>query len=501
MRLQCCGQQPLIIQAFRVDSSVRRPSDGPYGQIDKALVDLSDSDARVASHARVHGPLRQAGAVDAVVGVRGQRADHVRGVHVLDREGQVQRLEVRQHRLLQPHSGVGQLLVPSTVHLARALDERVPTALSDHHDGVPLLLHERDAVLKYALGVHVHLRKQANVCVARREHRGHRKVPAVAPHKLHQADAVRVAGGLHVGGVDGVPRLRDGRVEAEGLLHHRNVVVDRAGHPDAGTLVPVLQQGLDQAQQALVRAVPAQHEELLHLPGLERLRHLLGCWKAALAREHSAALGVDVLHQLQAQLGPAPGAHDAREAVPDAVDALHAVFVQRVHDAANDHVLPRAEATARQDHCARPWLCTVPVHALPGARLQRLVVGDAAAGVEAIRRGESLHCPRRVVQVASHLLASRIGPPGCEPRGAVVASGGQADHVELPHLVPLAQDVGGDEVPVLLQLAEAVHDLYPDILQRPRGSVRAAAGGPHVEPRDAGQLREREGGKGSSVQL
>ena len=85
------------------------------GQEHGVRVDHADGDAGVPRERAVHGVLPEDGAVDAVVRVCGDAANHVRGVDVLHVAG-----HLRAQALHEPRADVAQNRVPTLVRAARA---------------------------------------------------------------------------------------------------------------------------------------------------------------------------------------------------------------------------------------------------------------------------------------------------------------------------------------------------------------------------------------------
>mmetsp|Transcript_59550 Transcript_59550/g.169377 ORF Transcript_59550/g.169377 Transcript_59550/m.169377 type:complete len:223 (-) Transcript_59550:1298-1966(-) len=222
----------------------------------------------------MHRVLGQDGAVNAVVGVRGHRADRVRRVDVLDGQGLVHLLEVPEELVPEPWAHVCQLRVPPRVLLARALQQGVTTALSHDDHGVALLLHELHGLCEDFRQGDVHLWQHADVHAARRQGPVHGNEPAVPAHQLHEPNAVCVAGGLHVRRCDRLLGLRARRVEAEGPVKELDVVVDRLGHAHHGTLVADSRHLLERGHGPLVSAITPKHKKLPDVPPLEDLGNL-----------------------------------------------------------------------------------------------------------------------------------------------------------------------------------------------------------------------------------
>ncbi len=123
---------------------------------------------------------------------------------------------------------------------ARAARRRVDAqllagALGDDDDRVRALLEPPLEVTQepaVAVEAQRHLGDQHEVGVGRRQRRVAGDEARVAPHQLHQADAVARAVGLDVGAADHVDRGGEGALEAEAAVDEVDVVVDRLRDAD-----------------------------------------------------------------------------------------------------------------------------------------------------------------------------------------------------------------------------------------------------------------------------
>mmetsp|Transcript_10108 Transcript_10108/g.27242 ORF Transcript_10108/g.27242 Transcript_10108/m.27242 type:complete len:289 (+) Transcript_10108:500-1366(+) len=171
---------------------------------------------------------------------------------------------------------------------------------------------------------------------------------AVPAHEFHQADGVVLALGLDVRGIDGLLRLRDCRVEAEGPVKHHDVVVDRLGDTDDRALVRAALELLHCVKglhASLVRAIAAEDEVLLDVHGLEVFGDLRVGRVTAVAHQDAAAELMNLLHGFGRQLHPLLWGDETLVAALATVDVLHAVCMQH-HDQLADHrVQPGAQAS------------------------------------------------------------------------------------------------------------------------------------------------------------
>ena len=85
--------------------------------------------------------------------------------------------------------------------------------------------------------------------------------PESRPISFTRPMPFRAGLGLGVGRIGGPSRLADGRFEAEGLLHERDVVVDRLRHADDAELQPSLRRFVVDRVCAAQRAVAADGEQ------------------------------------------------------------------------------------------------------------------------------------------------------------------------------------------------------------------------------------------------
>lgn len=207
----------------------------------------------------MHHVLRQQQTLDAVEGVGGHAADHVRGVDVFHAHVHVIGVvllvrEVVDHRVLHVHAHVRKALVPVLVgrplrlSLLRmshvCLQSGDDDALGNDHHAVALPLDAATHVGQHAVlvvvQVNVHLGDEAAVHVVTGEgrvryalgvHAGHTGDESrLATHQLHDAHAVLTAHRLGVRALDSMHALLHGSLEAERTVHQGNVVVDGLGN-------------------------------------------------------------------------------------------------------------------------------------------------------------------------------------------------------------------------------------------------------------------------------
>mmetsp|Transcript_105221 Transcript_105221/g.304396 ORF Transcript_105221/g.304396 Transcript_105221/m.304396 type:complete len:330 (-) Transcript_105221:193-1182(-) len=117
-----CGRVDEVDEAPSLDIDVLALllRDRVNRQVHIARAQLADRDAGEPGHRAVHRVLREHGAIDAVVRVRGNGSDHVRGVDEFDRERHLQLLEMLRDLVLQVHAHIRELFVAAGVGLARA---------------------------------------------------------------------------------------------------------------------------------------------------------------------------------------------------------------------------------------------------------------------------------------------------------------------------------------------------------------------------------------------
>mmetsp|Transcript_133087 Transcript_133087/g.315489 ORF Transcript_133087/g.315489 Transcript_133087/m.315489 type:complete len:442 (+) Transcript_133087:641-1966(+) len=388
-------------------------------------IDLAHSDARVARHGRMHRVVAQHGAVHTVIGIGRNGPDHVGGVNVFHCEGQLNLLEAFHDLVAKPWPHVGQLFVATTVDLPRALQQGVATPFRHHHQAVALGLHQLQNVPQDLLQADLHLRQHHDVRVARRQARVQGDEARVPPHQLHQAHAVGVAGRLHVSGLDGALCFHTRRVEAEGAVEHRDVVVDGLGDPHHRA-VPVLRHHeVGALVGAPVRAVPADDEMRAHPHVHQHLHLLLLCGVAPIADQNGPAHRVDVLHIVGRQLHPHLRLDNSLVASTDAIDLVHPVLCQHHHQLANHRVQARAQAPAsyhRRDHVLRREMQRRPC---PSQR--HLIDALGAAQSNGLGRIRVLRnkAADDVSQWRLHILRQKRLGEALDPQAPQLAAGGE----------------------------------------------------------------------------
>mmetsp|Transcript_3718 Transcript_3718/g.10448 ORF Transcript_3718/g.10448 Transcript_3718/m.10448 type:complete len:282 (-) Transcript_3718:1661-2506(-) len=257
-RLQQAGEPPPL----RIDAFSGLLRDGVYGDVHVLLIYLTNGHPTVASHCTVHRHLSKHRAINTVVRVGANRANHVRRVDVLDTEGPAELLESRCDLVLQPWPHVGQQFVSTCVGPARTLDERIAAPFCDHDDSVPLSLHQILCMLEHLLEADLHLGQEADIHAASGERSVHGNEPTMPAHELHKPNAVCVAARLHIGRLHALHRLGAGGVKAESLVEHRHVVVDCLGDAYDCALVVYVKATVEGLHGALVGAVSTEDEVL-----------------------------------------------------------------------------------------------------------------------------------------------------------------------------------------------------------------------------------------------
>mmetsp|Transcript_65385 Transcript_65385/g.153906 ORF Transcript_65385/g.153906 Transcript_65385/m.153906 type:complete len:372 (-) Transcript_65385:229-1344(-) len=363
----------------------------------------------------MHSHLAKHGAVGAVEGVGRNRANHVRWIDVLDGERQTEGLESRGDGVFQPWAHVSQNLVATCICSTGALDQRITAALCHDDDRMALRAHQVLRVLENLLQVNVHLWNKANVHVPRSQGCVHRNESAMAAHKFDKANAVGVATCLHVRGIYSLGRLRAGSVKAEGLVDHRNVVVDRLGHANDRTLMVNFHHAIEGLHGSLVGPVTTQHKVLPDILGLKCTGHIHVRRVAAITDKHGAALRVDIPHHFWRQLQPLLRLQDSLVAALDAVDAANTIGPKRVHDLADHAVQTRANAATADNGSSRGRVMWVEVQHLPRSCTCHLEVRHALARIKAIPKEQSLRGPGEVVAKQSDTLESGWDVEGAIP--------------------------------------------------------------------------------------
>ena len=123
----------------------------------------------------------------------------------------------------------------------------------------------------------------------------------MAPHELHQRDAVVNAFGLDMRAVQHARGfLHRGQV-AERARHERHVVVHRLRDAHHGQGMPAPFGFLIKIIAAALRSVAANSEEHVHAPPDEVVHRELYVHRPAGRAQHRAALLMDMVHELRRQ--------------------------------------------------------------------------------------------------------------------------------------------------------------------------------------------------------
>mmetsp|Transcript_39509 Transcript_39509/g.86293 ORF Transcript_39509/g.86293 Transcript_39509/m.86293 type:complete len:574 (-) Transcript_39509:127-1848(-) len=405
-RLLCGPEHPREVGASDVHFLGPSPvSDEMDGHEDVVVVNHDGAETGVAGHRPVHSVVRQDGAVDAVEGVRRRGTDHVRRVHVLDGQGYTLLLEVGLYGLLEPRPDVGQALVASRICPAVSLDECVAKPLCNDDDCILLPLLELYEVRKHLVHFDVHLRNKAKVHVPRGSDSLDRDEPGMPAHDLHNAQAVGIASGFHVGSIDSLCGLGDRSVESKGEVQHRDVIVDGFGDACDRALVVEPLHLRESLHCAHVCAVPADDVDVVDALLLIHLGHLDVRRVTAIGDQEAATASVDLVDYVGVQLDPLFWLHDALVAAYNPKNLPRPVLPEHQNYLPDHRVQTRAKASAVHD--SRPHLCGIPVQCLSRSRPDSI---DELPATDGFARGKALRDMGRLVHMpALALPAHEIG--------------------------------------------------------------------------------------------
>mmetsp|Transcript_76020 Transcript_76020/g.211230 ORF Transcript_76020/g.211230 Transcript_76020/m.211230 type:complete len:242 (+) Transcript_76020:228-953(+) len=173
--------------------------------------------------------MGEAAAVDVVVRPDRHRADDVRRVDV--KASPALLLQVSVHRVSQEDAdvavdGVARGVLLSGGHVV------LPGTLRDGDDHKVLARQDLVDVFVNVLHFELHLGDQHEVHDSRGQRSVHGDEASVAPHELHDADALVAARGFDPAVADDLRGRRHSAVEAEGLVEEQDVVIDGLWNAD-----------------------------------------------------------------------------------------------------------------------------------------------------------------------------------------------------------------------------------------------------------------------------
>ena len=246
--------------------------------------------------------------------------------------------------------------VAARVRLAHLAEDLLPGTLRHDDHAVLLTVQHPSHVRQHpalALERGVNLRDQADVNLARRQRGVHGDEPRLPAHDSNQTDAVERGPGLDRGGPDRLDRLVHRGLKPEGSVQEQDVVVDRLGNANHRGGHVALAAHVVYGQRARVRTVAADDEEEVQVHIRDGVHDVARVAAAAGRAQDAPALQMDRLHQIGRQLDGLPQLtfllEETPEAVPDALDIVHAVLLQRDRQLPDDVVQARAEAAASHD--------------------------------------------------------------------------------------------------------------------------------------------------------
>ncbi len=302
--------------------------------------------------------------------VRGRRyaSDRVAGVDVLETDCRAALPEVILDRVSKISTDVAVLDVARRVARGGLGEEVLAGALGDDDHRVTTVVEPLSQRCQKLVEGERHLGHQAEIHLAVDQHGVGCDVSRVAPHQLHQADAVACGLSLGIGGIGGSARLGDRGLEPERSLHERHVVVDRLGNADHGELQATLRRFLADLLCAAQRAVAADGEENANAEVFEVIDHRGCILRSARGSEDRAAAFVNPSHRFrgQPQRFVADPGHQPLVTEAEAIDLPNAVvMVQAQDNGADDIIQPRAQAAAGHDSARQRR--SIEEHHLPRA--------------------------------------------------------------------------------------------------------------------------------------
>mmetsp|Transcript_56997 Transcript_56997/g.133685 ORF Transcript_56997/g.133685 Transcript_56997/m.133685 type:complete len:298 (-) Transcript_56997:3160-4053(-) len=267
-------------------------------QVDISHVGPHHRDAGEPGHRRMHRMVRKCCAIGAVVSICLHRAHHIRWIDVFDRQGPALLLEAGEDLVSEPNAHV-----TFRGHTCPPEERRLGTIRHDD-DSIALGGHNVFAVSEHLLQINLHFWQEAQIDISSCHGCIHGQEAASQAKELHQSNAIGIACGLDVRGLNTVASLRASSVEAKAGVYHGQVVVHGAGDGNQCAFVVDRLQSRSQLQGALVRTVTAQDEELLASSRLQHGSHVSMSCIAALAFENGATFVVDVLDHFRRELQP-----------------------------------------------------------------------------------------------------------------------------------------------------------------------------------------------------
>lgn len=316
----------------------------------------ADQDIGLAGHSRVDGVTRQAVTEQAVVAVGRYAPDDVTGIEVLQIDGHADRPEMLGDSVPEESPDI---LVAEVARLVPLLPDSAHEILAgslgdhDHRMAAGRQTHLKELQKStFALEGERNLGYQAEIHLLARQGRAGRDEPRVPAHELDQADAVGRSPGLHVGAVDHLPGLLQGRRIPESPAHMHDVVVDRFGNAHDRDFRSPARGFFVNEMRCFLRSVSSHAEKDRDAFLLQEVHHHAGILVPAGGTQDRSPFLVDLVHELARELdrGLPLGRIETLVAVPDPQNVLDSVMVVKFEEDRADYVVDAgAEAAASHD--------------------------------------------------------------------------------------------------------------------------------------------------------
>ena len=353
--LACCTLDDGPEFSLRIHTSLDR-SNHRDGDVDKLIVPETDYHACFSSHSRMDCVSGKEIAKDAVVAICRSTTDGVAWVDILQRNRDIDFLEVTTDLIFEEQSDIVVKQVTRGIVVGLVFFEQVlPCPFSDDDQGMASSFDsfaEDVQETVFTFQGKLDLGNQREIDLLAGNGRAGSDETGVSAHDFDQSDSISCPTCFHVSTTEDFFRLVDCRDVAERPFAVTDVIVDGFGDTDHRDIEFSLADGFEKRKRATLSAVAADTENDVNPLFQKEIGHFIRVLLSARRAEDRAAIFVDSVDHLEGEWnrGETDFWNEALVAIADSDDVFYAIVeVQFKKDGTNNVVQARAKAAAGDD--------------------------------------------------------------------------------------------------------------------------------------------------------
>ena len=265
------------------------------------IAPVPDQQVGLARHRRMDRVLGEKKAEHRIRSVRGNAADQIGRIEILDIDLEILLLELFLHLLTDEDTDVVVQQVSGFVYLPLALHKLLTGALGNDDHGMmtafQAVVQDREEGIRFPFQSKLDFGNKTVVDMRIGKRGIRRDESAVGSHHMNQPSSVPSAFGFVVR--HGNHRIRgiDGGLETECLVDIADVVVDRFGNADDADVQVTLQSRHRKVMRCTERAVAADAEQHVDIHPHQCFQHQIRILLPAGGTENRPALLVNAVHR------------------------------------------------------------------------------------------------------------------------------------------------------------------------------------------------------------